>query len=209
MPSAMTSAVPSRRASWASSSAPNVDSPSLPQVPESQESSFYPEANAIDEDDESSITERKASIYLDAQEEDPSVADILRELRELPDNLLCESAISDEHGSTIIETRHAATPTLLQPSSAESVPPAMATSQATAPASRPRSISAHRRGRRRSGLRHSFSSAIRVSARTDGEREAKGAKADAVVELHEESASAFQDFLFWCYPQYVRGSHVV
>ena len=82
----MTSAVPSRRASWASSSAPNIDSPSLPQVIESIESSFECGNYVLEEDGESSKTERKDSIYLDAQEEDPSVADILRELRELPDN---------------------------------------------------------------------------------------------------------------------------
>ncbi|ORY33422.1 hypothetical protein BCR39DRAFT_519937 [Naematelia encephala] len=45
--------------------------------------------------------------------------------------------------------------------------------------------------------RRSFSS-VRASLRaTAGRGEGH---MDAVVELHEESAAAFQDFLFWCYP---------
>jgi len=157
--------------------------------------------DAIDEDGESVDTERKASVYLDAQEEDPSVADILRELRELPDTPREDEAVSDDRDTFDNEVRQAAAPALLQPTTASTAPPSITSPPAASTSSKPGSISAQRKGRRRSGLRHSFSSAIRVSARTEGEQDAKGVKADAVVELHEESASAFQDFLFWCYPQ--------
>ena len=54
-------------------------------------------------------------------------------------------------------------------------------------------------GRQTRTLRHSFSSstipstATRSTLRVDEDVE-------ATVELHEESAAAFQDFLFWAYP---------
>jgi hypothetical protein len=48
-------------------------------------------------------------------------------------------------------------------------------------------------------LRHSFSSTILSHPGAPVPAPVR-VQAEAVVELHEESAAAFQDFLFWAYP---------
>ncbi|WVQ84414.1 hypothetical protein IAT38_006566 [Cryptococcus sp. DSM 104549] len=66
----------------------------------------------------------------------------------------------------------------------------------------------HPPNRRTNPMRASFSSSIasrksktlRVSTGKEKAVVNERARADVVVELHEESAAAFQDFLFWAYP---------
>lgn len=187
----------------------------LAQVPENADDGLHNRQDttegAIAEDDESTFTERNGgSVYLDANEDGPSVAEILKELRELPDTYSSTTNEANEaseandrsppipsasfSSSSVDDTRSRSIPSLLQPSISEPLPPAIT------PLALPRSASVSRKGRRRSGVRHSFSSAIRVSARPEVVSESRDG-AEAVVELHEESAAAFQDFLFWCYPQ--------
>jgi hypothetical protein len=177
----------------------------------------------VDEEGHSSSSGgKKESIYLDAAEDGPSMAQILRELRDLPevptaapqpyDNDLFEerdtsSAVLDPASIVINETTQGQT---IQ--GALDLPSFWPTTQSTLPPTladrlsephRERSSSAHTRSRRRSALRHSFSSSVRVSTRSiQRDLAAPGYQTvDAVVELHEESALAFQDFLFWAYPQ--------
>jgi hypothetical protein len=177
----------------------------------------------VDEEGHSSSSGgKKESIYLDAAEDGPSMARILRELRDLPevptaapqpyDNDLFEerdtsSAVLDPASIVINETTQGQT---IQ--GALDLPSFWPTTQSTLPPTladrlsephRERSSSAHTRSRRRSALRHSFSSSVRVSTRSiQRDLAAPGYQTvDAVVELHEESALAFQDFLFWAYPQ--------
>lgn len=111
----------------------------------------------------------RTSVYLDASEDGPSVAEILQELREIPD---------------VIAPSELATTWKEEP--------------ATVPICRPSA-------RRRSSVRHSFSSSVhpsRSKLRASASRSASGSydRAEATVELHEESAAAFQDFLLWAYP---------
>ena len=215
LPSVLSSATPSRRDSWITSSPTDTDLQALHPVPENLD--LAPTNSAIelrthhdthledDDEDTDNDLERKGSIYLDAHEDGPSVAEILQELRYLPDtpsNDLYAGGIASPPPAVDPDIRSPSTPALLHLPGPQPAPPAMTPSiQAQARSS---STSANRSRRRRSGMRQSFSSAIRVSARTGGDRDDRGGKTDAVVELHEESAAAFQDFLFWCYPQCVQ-----
>jgi len=218
LPSVVSSATPSRRNSWTTSSPTDTDLQALQPVPESLETS--PSAptdpgneagtEVEDEDNEDEIG-RKGSIYLDANEDGPSVAEILQELRRLPDQPSCDqytSPVASSPNTVEPELRSPSTPALLHLPVPQPAPPAMTPSTQTHTQARSSSTSTNRNRRSRSGVRHSFSSAIRVSARAGGEADQHGGRADAVVELHEESAAAFQDFLFWCYPQYVPHNHV-
>lgn len=175
-------------------------------------------------DSDDAGSSHKASVYLDAND-GPSVAEIMRELRELPEpgsasgtsgaspsrqatpsNIphspanpdptpaLGEVSISSPRNSAF-STLPTSLPALLQPQSSQPLPPAITTS--------PPSTLPSRLGRRRerSPIRHSFSSFVRPPSITrPPARGRDGANVEAVVELHEESASAFQDFLFWAYP---------
>lgn len=155
-----------------------VTLPLVPEIPSSPDSSDL-------EETENEHDRNKTSVYLDATEDNPSVADILRELREIPEDIVhtyarpVPLALSDEAQQEDTPPR-SPLPILLQPQSRHPLTPTITT---TTPS------------RQRSGIRHSFSSSVGPN-RPDGQ-------AEAVVELHEESASAFQDFLFWAYPQYV------
>lgn len=116
-------------------------------------------------------------------------------------------------------------PVLLSPSTASVPLPPITTIRSSSLSSaaqrhlsrRPQVTDAHmpkavRRNRTRSRsrtLRHSFSSLAPVrpggiggtpSDRGHGAINDDGQEAEAIVELHEESAAAFQDFLFWAYP---------
>ena len=148
----------------------------------------------IREDDQSETTEI-GSVYLDASEDGPSVAEILKELREmeLQETDTVSNTEDDLAHPSIDNLKSHGTPLPLHP-------PPLGTLKTTTTPHQSRSASTNRRGRRRSGIRHSFSSAIRVSAGSDLRQEGNPI---AIVELHAESAAAFQDFLYWCYPQYV------
>jgi hypothetical protein len=175
-------------------------------------------------DSDDAGSSRKASVYLDAND-GPSVAEIMRELRELPEpgsasgtsgaspsrqatpsttphspaNLdhtpaLGELSFSSPRASAF-STLPASLPALLQPQSSQPLPPAITTSS---PSTLPSRLV---RRRERSPIRHSFSSFVRPPSITrPPARGRDGSDIEAVVELHEESASAFQDFLFWAYP---------
>lgn len=224
---------PSRRDSWTTSSPTDTDVAALPGVPELLEDRSHADNDEADDtalditdedgDEEghsSSSGRKKESIYLDAAEDGPSMAQILRDLRDLPDvplpqpynNGLFEerdtsSAVLDPASIDINETTQGQTiqgPLDLPsfwPTTQSTLPPTLA--DRLSEPHRERSSSAHTRSRRRSALRHSFSSSVRVSTRSIQRDSAApgGQTIDAVVELHEESASAFQDFLFWAYPQ--------
>ena len=109
-----------------------------------------------DRDDDDMRTRRR--VYPDVAEVEPNVAEILRELRDLPEL----SGDEDVIPTTAIQ---------------EQVVPRMSSTTS-----------------QRMRIRHSFSSAA-------GRDLGPARHAEAVVQLHEESASAFQDFLFWAYPQ--------
>lgn len=165
----------------------------LPRLLESTDIHLVDCSSAIQEEEEEAVsgdeasTERNGSIYLDAHEDGPSVAEILKELRQLPEPHVEQTS-----------TPGPCEPILLHPTASRPLPPAIT----PPPIHREKSTSSHpHKSRRQSGVRHSFSSAIRVSARTCGVPGGADPRTDAVVELHEESAAAFQDFLFWCYPQ--------
>ncbi|WVF72976.1 hypothetical protein IAT40_007794 [Kwoniella sp. CBS 6097] len=187
---------------------------------------------------ESSSPTRKGSSYLDASEDDPSVADILRELRGLPETPSEASrSINDlleDSGPTLSEVVAGSSnrprgltlrprPDTLEPvalalAAAESrnadpmspITPTQPTSTQPVPADVPAPLSAASgvprrmgRSRTRSTIRHSFSSGTLPAGRSrlDGVGSSRSTiGAEAVVELHEESASAFHDFLFWAYP---------
>ena len=138
------------------------------------------------EDGDETDDSKRPSVYLEANEDDPNVADILRELREIPNGETSSRPLNipSDEAMGEIQSPRSPLPILLQPQTCLPLPPTITT---TIP------------GRRRSGIRHSFSS-ITSPNRRDG-------LAEAVVELHEESASAFQDFLFWAYPKSVLSSH--
>ncbi|GFZ48725.1 hypothetical protein JCM24511_06474 [Saitozyma sp. JCM 24511] len=175
-------------------------------------------------DSDDAGSSHKASVYLDAND-GPSVAEIMRELRELPEpgsasgtsgaspsrqatpsNIphspanpdptpaLGEVSISSPRNSAF-STLPTSLPALLQPQSSQPLPPAITTSP---PSTLPSRLV---RRQERSPIRHSFSSFVRPPSITrPPARGRDGANVEAVVELHEESASAFQDFLFWAYP---------
>lgn len=159
---------------------------------------------------------RKTSVYLDASEDGagPSVADILRELRELPE----KPAAGTRTNADVLEdplptlgevvARSSSLPNQSSiPSSRQPVPAEAIVDDSTVQILPPTLATRHRqsRGQRRSGIRHSFSSITAIkSGKPDLDLDrlgTRGSGADAVVELHEESAAAFQDFLFWAYPQ--------
>lgn len=186
----------------------DTDSPSPPDidqlVPRPLQTSGLPEIDvaeslqpdrAGESEVETGYESNKASVYLDAIEDGPSVADILKELRELPD--LPQQRISPilpvDQTVPCQARQTPPLPSLLQPTNALPIPPAMTSTS-------PSRIVTRRR--RRSNIRTSFSS-HRVRATTCSTRGRKDKEVDAVVELHEEDPAAFQDFLFWCYPQSV------
>ncbi|WVR00167.1 hypothetical protein IAU59_007309 [Kwoniella sp. CBS 9459] len=171
---------------------------------------------------------RKGSIYVDASEDDPSVADILRELRGLPETpseaSRSISDLLDDNGPTLSEVvagsisrpraltlqpeRGAIEPAeLAEAGIIDPISPITPT-QPTQTEDSPRTSTAiglprHMgRSRTRSTIRHSFSSGTLPvqRGRADVGTGGRSMGAEAVVELHEESASAFHDFLFWAYP---------
>jgi hypothetical protein len=120
------------------------------------------------------LQSRKGSVYLDAVSDtgdQPSISDIMRDLRDMP------NALAQEQEQIVIPD--------INPLNIQTPSPVMN------PLPPP-----IRKGRT---LRHSFSSstipstATRSTLRVDEDVE-------ATVELHEESAAAFQHFLFWAYP---------
>jgi hypothetical protein len=118
---------------------------------------------------------RKGSVYLDAMsdpptDDQPSLTELMRELRDIPD------AIDDEITSN---SNRLAAPNMLP--------------------IQPLSLSSPSKPSRGRTLRHSFSSSTMPSSIIRPSHTLED-DAEAVVELHEESASAFQDFLFWAYP---------
>ncbi|WWD03656.1 hypothetical protein V865_001711 [Kwoniella europaea PYCC6329] len=163
---------------------------------------------------DSTIRIRKSDLYIDGTD-DPSVADILRELRELPETPDGVRAISDVledntptlgevisgHGNSIgslsrltiqppppdVHLPDGSAPLISPSPSVESVQTELAPSHQ--PSSARLSI---RTTRTRSTIRHSFSSGTGMGM--------KNTRLEAVVELHEESPAAFHDFLFWAYP---------
>ncbi|CAD6577982.1 MAG: hypothetical protein TREMPRED_002077 [Tremellales sp. Tagirdzhanova-0007] len=149
--------------------------PSLSLVPETVSLACSDENENGNETDDS----KRASIYLEANEDEPNVADILRELREIPNVGVPSRPLNTPSDEALgeIQSPRSPLPILLQLQTCQPLPPTITT---TVPS------------QRRSGIRHSFSSMTGPNRR-DG-------LAEAVVELHEESASAFQDFLFWAYP---------
>ncbi|WVR07670.1 hypothetical protein IAU60_004712 [Kwoniella sp. DSM 27419] len=133
---------------------------------------------------------KQGSIYVDAMEDYPNVSDILRELRELPETPVDEirniGEMLDESSLTLSEVASGATSGA--PTVAVEVDEAGDRRQALA--GHTRKLARSRTG---STIRHSFSSEV-----VPGHR--RRVATEATVELHEESASAFQDFLFWAYP---------
>jgi hypothetical protein len=122
------------------------------------------------------LQSRKGSVYLDAvsdTDDQPSISDIMQELRDMP---MPDAAAQEQEQVAIPELN----PLNMQTASpvVNPLPPPI---------------------RKARTLRHSFSSstipstATRSTLRVDEDVE-------ATVELHEESAAAFQDFLFWAYP---------
>jgi hypothetical protein len=136
-----------------------------------------------EQDEEEDVSEsgrglqsRKGSVYLDAVSDtgdQPSISDIMQELRNMPH----AEALPQEQEQVVMPNIN---PLNIQTASpaVNPLPPAIC------------------KGRT---LRHSFSSstipstATRSTLRVDEDVE-------ATVELHEESAAAFQHFLFWAYP---------
>ncbi|OCF44641.1 hypothetical protein I317_01528 [Kwoniella heveanensis CBS 569] len=194
-------------------------------------STSLPSSKAQDDSHDSSSPPsdptRKGSIYLEALEDDPSVADILRELRGLPETPSETSRSGDDivedSGPTLSEvvtgTSSRPRALMLQTSSPEVGEPAALAESSRSPDSMLVSISPEtpaqpplsavsgvqrRMGRSRtsSTIRHSFSSGTLPVDRglMESQLGRRPMEAEAVVELHEESASAFHDFLFWAYP---------
>ncbi|KAL7418456.1 hypothetical protein Q5752_006914 [Cryptotrichosporon argae] len=174
---------------------------------------------------------KQTSVYLDAAE-GPSVAEILRELRELPDAVSVSVSVF-EHAAHVEKlapapsegdwrpaAEHPARPKtpstpsfpfLLAPQSSLPLPPTVTTQSADAsPSGRHRTMrsadgtdgtasagrrDASRRMTHRASTVYSLDPPDCAVARGD-----TGAGIDALVELKEEDAGAFQDFLFWAYP---------
>jgi hypothetical protein len=127
---------------------------------------------------ERGVQSRKGSVYLDAVSEPsdnhPSINEVLRELREMPDTSRHEQEQAQVNPPIITALNNNDTPSPLP-----SLPPPARVKTRT--------------------LRHSFSSStIPLSTILPTHRLDEGV--EAIVELHEESAAAFQDFLFWAYP---------
>lgn len=121
---------------------------------------------------------RKGSVYLDAVSEplddQPSISELMQELRELPDVRQDQEQGRSEVDVPSIAALNVQSPRPLPPS----MPP---------PARKTRT------------LRHSFSSSTIPSSSVRPIHQLQE-DVEAVVEIHEESAAAFQDFLFWAYP---------
>ncbi|KAI9634112.1 uncharacterized protein MKK02DRAFT_17475 [Dioszegia hungarica] len=145
----------------------------------------------------------------------PSMADVMRDLRDLPDiaNSVDTLSILDPTSLNLPqsdipllgEISALPPPPSIPPRSSSALPPLDATSspQPTTPRPPP---GPRRPIRRRSSAQYSIASGkrdpsigrLRASAgRTPKDQDSR---MDAVVQLHEESASAFHDFLFWAYP---------
>jgi hypothetical protein len=136
-------------------------------------------SDTIDEEEiaelESEVQSRKGSVYLDAVSDPsdatgPSVGEIMRELRELP-----SPANVPELEAHAQSTRVNLLPAPVAPSSPSVRTPVTRT------------------------LRHSFSSST-IPSSIHRPTHQLNEDVEAIVELHEESAAAFQDFLFWAYP---------
>ncbi|WVW86184.1 hypothetical protein I302_108225 [Kwoniella bestiolae CBS 10118] len=184
-----------------------VNTESLPAGP----SSYHDSRSDQHVDANASIKIRKTNLYLDGTD-DPSVADILRELRELPETPDGVRAISDvledttpnlsevlsntvSHGSLsrlTIQPPLSDAPILGNPLISPS--PSIESTSTQIPLPHRPSSGRHsvRTSRTRSTIRHSFSSGAGIGSRNT--------RLEAVVELHEESPAAFHDFLFWAYP---------
>lgn len=136
---------------------------------------------------------RSASVYLDASEDGPSVAEILRELREIPDIPPSEAAILSP-APILGEVSHT-------PQEPAWPAPSEETNSTALPAP-PRPPPSRRHSSRRRSLSSARPSLSHNRIRVSASRSASGTydRAEVVVELHEESAAAFQDFLFWAYP---------
>ena len=130
---------------------------------------------------ERGVQSRKGSVYLDAVSdpveptEPPSLGEIMRELREMP-GLANEP---NEIAPALASQAQSPQVNLLPASTAPSSPSARAPPTRT--------------------LRHSFSSST-IPSSINRPAHQLNEDVEAVVELHEESATAFQDFLFWAYP---------
>lgn len=126
------------------------------------------------------VQSRKGSVYLDAVSDpaeatgQPSLGEIMRELRALP------SIANEPDNTPSLESHAQSTSVNLLPAPVAPSPPS-----ARAPPTRT--------------LRHSFSSST-IPSSINRPALQLNEDVEAVVELHEESAAAFQDFLFWAYP---------
>lgn len=164
-----------------------------------------------EEDDSADMSSRKGSVYLDAISEGGDdisargVGEMMRELREIPDpepDLTEGNEQEQDHVGRLGLVRD---PAMQQTSVVDmDVRTEMLPHAAAAVALNPATPPARRM------IRHSFSSISgpapyssmgpvrdhRLAEHGPGPE----AEAEAVVELHEESAAAFQDFLFWAYP---------
>ncbi|RXK40539.1 hypothetical protein M231_02191 [Tremella mesenterica] len=155
----------------------DTDVDPLPVLAEHPTSSFASSSNSESPNHEEEVADsRKTSVYLDASEDEPSITDILRELRELPDSQIHVSLSDRPSRSSGATSSH--------------IDPSYRTQHDETPLDHDIPSSSSRR--RRSSIRHSFSSG------TDNAR--RPTDPVAVVELHETSPSAFQDFLMWAYP---------
>jgi len=126
------------------------------------------------------VQSRKGSVYLDAVSDpaeaagQPSLGEIMRELREMP------SLANEPDNTSSLESHAQSTSVNLLPAPVAPSPPS-----ARVPPTRT--------------LRHSFSSST-IPSSINRPAHQLNEDVEAVVELHEESAAAFQDFLFWTYP---------
>lgn len=198
---------------------------------------------------ESDADLNKTSVYLDALDDGPSVAQILKELRELPEPPASGAfdtiagtgnAPPPPQTGTTTTTSTAMTPVPESPKEPETpaapsqapVPVAAASQAPTAtsstPPERPRSaptISSPSAThvaplRLQPSVGHTCPPAVTMATTSDArhpwrlsngfdpsvpafpvrKEDRTDERIDAVVELHEESPAAFQDFLFWAYP---------
>lgn len=179
------------------------------------------EVNREEMGDVREIPSRKGSVYLDAvsdptTDEDlgsgPGLNEILKELREIPDphSTLPNRASHEDISHPQVDAGHSSNqdssqlPALLMPVTSHPLSPI--TTAPTDTTIQTPLLSSRSTGHTKSRtLRHSFSSstvqsrpiAPLLGMERDGEDDGQ---AEATVELHEESAAAFQDFLFWAYP---------
>ncbi|EJT48245.1 hypothetical protein A1Q1_02811 [Trichosporon asahii var. asahii CBS 2479] len=140
--------------------------------------------------------EQKGSVYLDAQD-GPSVAEILAELRNLP-----EPPTASEGGASAANrlSMFGANPAPPHPATQQpfQLPEADERKKAASPLSSLSSSGVLKpKPKRASTQSGSISTPVRPCSAPAGERHRD---ADCVVELKEESPEAFQDFLYWAYP---------